>query len=83
MLGEFESEVARFERLVIGPVDAPCGAVHPSLCGSHSLPSVAFRCQARLLQQHRHFFSLIGRGAWDCVASIDAVGLTSRDGCHR
>ena len=28
-------------------------------------------------------FSLLGRGAWGCVASIDAVWLTSRDGCHR
>ena len=30
-----------------------------------------------------NFFSLLGRGAWDCVASIDAVGRTSRDGRHR
>ena len=53
--GAFCSEAARPEWPMIGPISAASEPSHTSLCGSHSLPSAAFRCQARLLQQHRHF----------------------------
>ena len=68
---------------MIGPIGAISEPSQTPWCRSHSLPSGGILLFCAPAAAHANFLSLLGRGAWDCEASIDAVGWTSRDGRHR